>query len=171
MKKLFIILLLLASCIQSCSIQKRSTKKKIQTEEFKDVTTSMLRTIKEKRAGEQITTPIIPVEKRERDENGDFKEFIKEFKKGGLTKTVYYKPDGSVDVQCIEDAIDRLITEKIKQQDNTVTNTETKEKNKEKEESFQSEIILYIVIGLVCFVILAMVIFFRVINKKISAIS
>ncbi len=93
MKKTLIILL--SFLFFSCSIKKEATKKKVTTKASKEITTSMVRTIKEKRPGAQITTEIIPVEKRERDENGDIKELIKEFKKGALTKTVFYKPDGS----------------------------------------------------------------------------
>jgi biopolymer transport protein ExbD len=153
--------------VSSCTVKKQAVKRKTTKVEAKDVTTSVVRTIQEKRPGKQITTEIIPIEKRERDQNGQIKELIKEFKEGGLTKTILYKPDGSVNVQCIEDAIDRIITEKYNQRDNSVITEQTKEKEKQKEEKFNPAPFIYGLIALLVILFIAFFVMKRLIERSV----
>lgn len=146
MRKLVIILLCL--CF-NCNVSKKATKAKTQKTEQKDVTTSKTIVTEEKRDGGTIHSTIIPESQREKDENG-FKEILKEFKEGGLTKTIYYKPDGSVDIDCIGDEIWKRVEEKIDERDLSKIDTEEKLKLQEKEKTFSFKDIyfLYIFLGI-----------------------
>jgi hypothetical protein len=165
--KLALKIILLSILVYSCSVKKDSAKKKIKSVEAKDVNTEIVRSIQEKRKGGKITTEIIPVEKRERDENGELKELIETIKDGGLTKTVIYRPDGKVDVECTADEIYRLIKEKIKQQDNSIVKEEVKEKQKQKEEKFNPAPFIFGLIGLAIILLVGFFIMRRVIEKSL----
>jgi hypothetical protein len=130
-----------------------------------------VRNIQEKRKGGEIKTEIIPIENRERDENGDLKELVKTIKEGGLTKTVIYRPDGKVDVECTADEIYRLIEEKIQQREQSITSEQTKEKNKQKEEVFNPTQFVFGFIFLVVLILIGFFIMKRFIVKSLQKMS
>jgi hypothetical protein len=167
MKSIFKIIIL-SILVCSCAVKKESTKKKVKKVEAKDVSTEIVRSIQEKREGGQIKTEIIPIEKRERNENGELKELIKTIKNGGLTKTVVYRPDGKVDVECTADEIYRLIEEKIKQSDNSFITQEIKEKEKQKEEKFNPTPFFVSLIVLALLFIFAIFFLKRTLEKKFT---
>lgn len=133
----------------SCDIQKKAVKSKRDTTTQNDIVKESTKVTEEKREGGSIKSEIIPIQERERDENGQIKELIQTLRDGGLTKTIYYKPDGRVDVDCTADEIWTRIEEKLNERDNSVTETEVKEKEREKEENFDSSVILYFMGGIV----------------------
>ena len=144
----------------SCDIQKRAVKQKEQTEKTTDTTNkvdkeSKTTTVTERTVeGGNIRTEIIPEKDRERDATGTIKELVQEIKDGGLTKTIYYKPNGSVEVDCrLAEMFERIQQENVERDNSIITiieNLETRliAKESEKTEKFDSDIILYGFIGL-----------------------
>ena len=141
------------------------------TELENNITKEASKVTEEKRDGGQLFTPIIPIENRERDENGLVKELIQELKDGSLTKTIYYKPDGSVDVDCTEDEIWVRIEEKLNERDLSIKTTEEKIKDKEKTEEFDSSVILYAFIGLGFIILVGCIVFSRILLKHTSTVG
>ena len=148
MKTKNILYVLLILLVVSCSASKTKTRKQTDTEQKNDIVTESTKVTEEKREGGNIVSHIKPIEKRERDENGDIKELIEEIRDGGLTKTIYYKPDGSVDVECTADEIWKRIEEKQRQKDESIINTDIKEATKEKESMLNGTFIIYVFLGL-----------------------
>ncbi|WP_064967973.1 hypothetical protein [Tenacibaculum ovolyticum] len=144
-----VIHLLIVVFLCSCSVTKDLTKTKKSTDIKKDVSTLITKVTEEKRPGGVLQAPITPLSERPRAENGDLKAFIQKYKDGGLTKTIYYKPDGTVDVKCLADEVFRRIEEQTNIQDSSEIAIDEKNKTKKKEEKIMSEILLYIVLGVV----------------------
>lgn len=163
---IWLIFLTILLIFSSCKTTKDFAKKKENTTEQKNVTTKISKLTETKREGGQISTDIIPENQRLKDENGQIKELVQELKKGGLTKTIIYKPDGKVNVECTADEIWTRIQEKIQEQDNSIINTETKEKQKFKQVEFDSKIVLFIVLGFVLVAFIFFYFLFKSINKN-----
>lgn len=111
MKKLLIISLLLL--FSNCSLLKKVDKKKETTEE-NQTDTSFISTEQKSETSTKITEPggsiktaLIPLQERYDELTGQYRELKEIFQDGGLTKTVYYKPDGTTEVDCT--AEERLI--------------------------------------------------------------
>lgn len=155
----------------SCDIQKKALKTKSSTETKKDIVSESVKVTEEKREGGKIISHIKPIEQRERDSNGNLKELIDVIKEGGLTKTIYYKPDGKVDVECTADEIWTRIEEKINQRDNTIVEADVKEKDKEKEEKFDSSFIIYIILGVIFIVLIVAFFGFKLLSQNTKALN
>jgi len=180
MKRYAFILLLLLS---GCKVLKQSQKTKDdissskQLTEQKDITTSQSKVTTRKREGGQLITDIIPLEERPRDENGNLKELIQTLKDGGLTKTIYYRPDGSATVNCdtadILERIEETLTTKDKSIIKRLDNFErwVLQKEKEKEESISPITILYFMIGLAIVFGVGLLIVFRQLKSYSKALE
>lgn len=140
-------LILLMSCF-SCDIQKKAIKTKEATQKQNDIVKQSVKVTEEKRPGGKIKTSILPEKDREKDENGNFKQFIQELRDGALTKTIYYKQDGGVDIDCTSDEIWKRIEERLQERDNSKINTQVTEKKREKEETFKTAVIPFVILGL-----------------------
>lgn len=169
MKKLIIILII--AFISSCNILKDKQKTKINSSEKKDVVETITRVTEEKRPGGNLKATILPEEKRPRNNDGSLKAFLDKFKDGPLTKTVYYKPDGSVDVNCIADEVFRRIEEKKILEDNTITDTSIKKKSKIKEEGLKSITVLYFMTGLALVVFVIIFLLFKNLSKNTKLLT
>lgn len=132
----------------SCEIQKKAFKDKTNTETQNDIVRESTEVTQEKREGGNLHTGIIPESERARDENGDIKELIQTLKDGGLTKTIYYKPDGTVDVDCTADEIWIRIEKRLNERDTSTSEINSKVKDKEKTEKLSSSIVLYGFLGI-----------------------
>ena len=104
MKKLIVILVLVF--LSGCKLFKKVNKvKALEEEKSIEQTTSnsnenIERTTKITEEGGRLYTDIVSLEKRYDSITGLYKELKQTYKDGGLTKTIYYKPDGSVGVDC-----------------------------------------------------------------------
>lgn len=115
MKKWYLITFLILGLVTSCDLLRSVENSKKKTK----LTQSQIDSLKSSGSSERITTEqtkggkltnrIIPESERAIDSlTGLYKELVEKFKDGGLTKTVYYRPDGSVDVECENEG--RLLT-------------------------------------------------------------
>lgn len=173
------VLILFFLIFSSCEITKRATKEKIETE--KETTTdnqidkvNESKTVTERTVeGGNIRTQIIPIEDRERDATGAIKELVQEIKDGGLTKTIYYKPDGSVDVDCrLAEMFERIEQENIERDNSIITIVENleqqiKAKDSEKTEEVKDSFIWAGMIGIVLVLGLGQFLAFRILNARI----
>jgi len=108
MKKIIFYLILVLVAASGCKSLRTvfNTKEKEKTREntHLDITekenSNSNKITVERVSGGNINARIIPEDERPRDESGALKEFKQILKDGGLTKTIIYKPDGSVDVEC-----------------------------------------------------------------------
>jgi len=150
MRTLFKIILICLVFHTSCRIKKDAVKTKTSTEKQNDINRKITKVTEQKREGGNIKTSVLPEEKRERDENGNFKEFVQLLKDGALTKEIHYKSDGTIDIDCTADEIWTRIEERLDERDKSIIKTDTKEKVKSKDESFGNSILIYIalVIGI-----------------------
>lgn len=155
----------------SCDTTKKAIKSKKETTTQNDIAKESSEVIETKREGGTLKTDIIPYEERERDANGDIKELVQTLKDGGLTKTIYYKPDGKVDVECTADEIWTRIEKKLNERDNSLTEKQSKDKDQLKEVDFQSEIILYGFIGLALIVAVIAFFGFRFLGQNTKALN
>lgn len=167
--------------LTSCEITKRATKQKTETQKetttdtqvdkFNESKTVTERTIE----GGNIRTEIIPINERERDETGAIKELVQEIKDGGLTKTIYYKPDGSVDVDCrLAEMFERIEQENIERDNSIITTVENLEqqikfKDSEKTEETSTSFIWAGMIGIVIILGGAMFLIFKILNSRIPS--
>ncbi|WP_422105566.1 hypothetical protein [Winogradskyella sp.] len=165
MKHIFYCIAIALVFLCGCDIQKKAAKAKRDTITQNDIVKESTKVTEEKRDGGQIFSGIIPIEQRERDENGDIKELIQTLRDGALTKTIYYKPDGSVDVDCTADEIWTRIEEKLNERNNSQIQVQEKEKDSEKEENFDSSVILYGFMGIA--VIMIIFVFFAMRQSKL----
>jgi flagellar basal body-associated protein FliL len=139
-----LVYLLVCVSLNSCDILKESKKAK------KDIArnSETFETIVNK--GGVISSDILSENKRSRDKNGKIIDTVIVIKKDEITKTIYYRPDGSVttSVQCPE----TFITKKEFQEftDNS------KYKENKKEEKFDSSFIIYAILGIVLLVIVVL---------------
>lgn len=176
----FVLLIIL---LTSCEVSKQAFKLRndINKETLETVSNNIEtveNTTSEKiREGGYISTDIIPENERERDENGDIKELIQEMIDGGLTKTIYYRPDGSTKVDCkASDILERLETS-IVTRDKTFSDRLDKldqkinAKEVDKKASIGSEVILYIFIGFALLIFVVGFVAIKFLNKKIEAIK
>jgi len=172
MKNLTIIYLLCGLFLfTGCDIKKQAIKSKAEVQEQTDTVETATKVTEEKREGGQIQTPIIPYEDRERDTSGAIKELIQEIKDGGLTKTITYRPDGGVDVECTADEIWVRIEEQLEKRESKQRAEETLQKQKEKEESFDSTAFLYGVLGFAVIVLGAIFIVLRMVLSQGKALK
>lgn len=165
------VLFLMVIFANSCDIQKKALKSKSLTEQKNDIEKQEVTVTEETRPGGSVKGSIIPEEKRERDDNGFYKELIQKLTDGGATQTIYYKPDGTVDVDCTADEIWTRIEKRLNERDNTIIDTETKEKEKEKTENFDSSVIVYFMIGAVLLGSVITFLFFRLLSKNTQALT
>lgn len=141
--------LILLCCSVGCESSKQSLKSKQDIEQTtqentqNDIKTQSKKTTERTVEGGTISGDIIPLKDRERDDSGDLKELIQEIKEGGLTKTVYYRPDGTVNVECkLAEMFERIQEENIKTDNSIIARLDTldqqiKEKDKLKETEFK----------------------------------
>ncbi|PKH50869.1 hypothetical protein CXF68_09295 [Tenacibaculum sp. Bg11-29] len=164
MKNVIHLLIIVFLC--SCSVTKDFTKDKKSTDIKKDVRTQTTKVTEEKRPGGILEAPITPLDERPRTDSGELKAFIQKYKDGGLTKTVYYKPDGSVDVKCLADEVFRRIEEQTNIQDSSEIAIDEKNKTKKKEEKIMPEILLYIVLGMVLVFFIMTFFMYKTLNQN-----
>lgn len=143
----------------SCDIKKQALKTKNDIEKTK--TTKVTETNK----GGTITTDIIPEKDRPRDEQGRIIDTIIQVKKDEITKTIYYKPDGSVRTETI--CPDTYIT----REEFETEIDKTKTKDTEKEEKFDSNIILYFMITIIVLGAIALFLLYKTLNKNSKALT
>lgn len=157
MKKL-IFISVFAVYLFGCDTTKKAVKTKTDTTTKNDIIKESTTVTETKSEGGNLKTEITPLEDRERDSNGEIKELVEVLKDGGLTKTIYYKPDGKVDVECTADEIWTRIEQQLNERDNSIKEETKKDKDRSKEVDFQSEVILYAFAGLA--LIIAVIAFF-----------
>ncbi|MEP0266566.1 hypothetical protein [Dokdonia sp.] len=169
--------------LQSCDITKRAVKSKIETEKQTNTDTKVdkvneSKTITERKVeGGNIRTQIIPEKDRERDDTGAIKELVQEIKEGGLTKTVIYKQDGSVDVDCrLAEMFERIEQENVERDNSIITIVENleeqiKSKDSEKTEKVNTSFIWAGMIGILLVFITALFLFYKLINKRFATIE
>lgn len=117
-----------------CNLLRKVDNKKSDIKENTQTETTTNRTIEEKVEGGKIKSDIKPESEREKDSlTGLYKELVETFKDGGLTKTIYYKPDGSVAVDCEHEAFLRRIIEQILEKEDSQKEEKVQEKDSEKE--------------------------------------
>jgi len=108
---IFLILGLVSSCDLLRSVQnnkKRSELTQRQIDSIKTWGSNSITTTEQTRGG-KLTNRIIPKDERKLDSlTGLYEELVQKYNDGGLTKTIYYRPDGSVDVECEHEG--RLLT-------------------------------------------------------------
>ncbi len=153
MKRL-VSLLLAGMILSACGLKKEVKKSTRDTEVQNDKQSIATTVTEEKRDGGSIRTGILPVDMRPRDEFGALEELVQEIKDGGLTKTIYYKPDGTVDVDCTADEIWTRIEKRLEERDNSKTITEESSKKKDEDMEFNPQYLLY---GLALVIFLALV--------------
>lgn len=170
MKKLVIIIVCFIF-FSSCSILKEAQKEKTNTEIENDITSKGNKITEEKVKGGKIESDILPESQREKDENGLFKEFIQTFVNGGLTKTIIYKPDGSVHTTCEQEEIYRKVIENYIIQDKSRLEQETKDKQSKKEEKINSEIVLYFMFGFALIVLILAFFGFKILSKNTAILN
>jgi len=171
MKKTILLILITAALTVACDTTKTAIKSKTETEKKNDVTSFSTKVTEEKRPGGLITTRIIPENQREKELDGSIKELTQTIKDGGLTKTIYYKPDGSIDVDCTADEIWQRIEERLSVRDLSTTNEKTKDKDSKKEVDFNASVILYGFLGLGFIVAIIAFFLFRYLNQNTKALN
>lgn len=146
--------LILLCCSVGCESSKQAIKSKQDIEQTtqentqNDIKTQSKTTTERTVEGGTISGDIIPLEDRERDDSGAIKELIQELKEGGLTKTVYYRPDGTVNVECkLAEMFERIQEENIKTDNSIIARLDTldqqiKNKDKTKETEFKDTAIV-----------------------------
>jgi ATP-dependent Zn protease len=156
-KKLLILCAILS--LSSCDILKESQKTK------RDIQANATEKVTVKNSGGSITSDILPEKERPKDAQGKIKDTIVVVKKDEITKTIYYKPDGSVrtTVECPDTFITEERTLDLIDQ--------SKEKESTKEESFQSEIIIYFMLGLAVIFCCGLFIFMWQARKQTEGMS
>lgn len=179
MRYLVFILMLIVS---SCTVLKQATKDKSATDKLTNTDTVVdtektSKTITERVVeGGDINTTIPPESERERDENGLLKDLIQEIKDGGLTKTIHYKPDGSVDVDCrLAEMFERIQQENVERDNSIISIMENFEerlvkKESEKTESVSPTVLIYFFVGMALFVVIVMVVFFKMIKSQLPGV-
>ena len=165
------VFLILSLCIIGCDTTKQAQKNKTDTETKNNIIKESFKVTETKRQGGDIKTTIIPENKRERELDGSIKELTQTIRDGGLTKTIYYKPDGSVNVDCKADEIWERIEEKLNEKDLSTKKEIEKEKNKTKDVDFQSEVILYGFLGIGFIVAIISFFLFRYLNQNTKALN
>lgn len=170
MKKV-IFLLIIAIGLTSCDTTKKAVKSKTNTLKKNDITEVSTKVSETKRDGGEVFTTIKPESQREKELDGSIRELTQTIKDGGLTKTIYYKPDGSVDVDCTADDIWLRIEEKLNKKDLSTEQTDTKEKEKDKQVEFKTEIILYGFLGIGFIVAIIAFFLFRYLNQNTKALN
>lgn len=166
-----IIILISIIFLYGCDTTKKAIKTKTDTTTQNDIVKESTKVTETKREGGTIKSDIIPLEDRERDENGNIKELIETLRDGALTKTIYYKPDGNVDVECTADEIWTRIEEKLNERDNSITEEQIKEKDRSKEVDFQSQVILYGFAGIGLIVAIIAFFGFRFLNQNTKILN
>lgn len=164
MKKLLILCAILS--LSSCEVSKKAAKQLTDLSSKTD-TATQVDTVNESNKitertveGGNIKTNIPSESNRERDENGLLKELVQEIKDGGLTKTIYYKSDGSVDVDCrLAEMFERIQEQNVQRDNSIITMVEQLElqiklKDSEKTESVSPAIILYAFIGMTLLILI-----------------
>ncbi len=166
----------------SCEVTKQSLKNKSSTDKIVNTDTVLdtektSKTITERVVeGGEINSTIKPEDERERDENGLLIDLIQEIKDGGLTKTIHYKPDGSVDVDCrLAEMFERIQQENVERDNSIISIMENLEqrlvvKEKEKTESISSSAFIYFFIGMALFVVIVMAVFFKMIKSHLPVL-
>jgi hypothetical protein len=142
--------------LSSCEILK-SSQKLINDVESKEKVKRI-----EINKGGVVFTDILPEKDRIKDSQGRIIDTIIIIKNNEITKTIYYKQDGSVMSQV--DCPDTFISEEKE----SSFSDESKLKNKEKEENLNSDIILYLFIGVALLLIIFLV-FVSIHIKKITS--
>ena len=115
MKKWYLIIFLILGLVSSCDLlrsvsnnKKRSELTQRQIDSIKTWGSNSITTTEQTRGG-KLTNRIIPKDERKLDSlTGLYEELVQKYNDGGLTKTIYYRPDGSVDVECEHEG--RLLT-------------------------------------------------------------
>jgi len=115
MKKQPLIIFLILGLVSSCDLlrsvsnnKKRSELTQRQIDSIKTWGSNSITTTEQTRGG-KLTNRIIPKDERKLDSlTGLYEELVQKYNDGGLTKTIYYRPDGSVDVECEHEG--RLLT-------------------------------------------------------------
>jgi len=139
---IFLILVLVSGCNLLRNVENQKSKIELTQQQIDSIKTSgsSERITTDRTEGGKITGRIIPKSERQLDSlTGLYKELVEKFQDGGLTKTVYYRPDGSVDVECEHEGRLLTIIEKNQWQNEQYLNMllekneQTKEKNTEKE--------------------------------------
>ena len=181
MKKIIFVFLLLS--FLTCESSKQAVKNKTSTEvetqqnERRDITNESSKVTERRVEGGSLSSDIIPLEKRERDDSGAIKLLIDEIKDGGLTKTIYYKPDGSVSVECKLAELFETIQEENRQTDNSIIlrfeqlEQSIKDKDSSKETSTKDSFIWALFGSVVVIMLFAMFLFYKVIDKRLKALD
>lgn len=167
----YIFIMLLMLFVLGCDIQKQALKNKTTTDQKNDINKEAVTITEESSKGGTVKASILPESQREKDENGFYKELIQKLTDGGATQTVYYKPDGTVDLDCTADEIWKRIESRLIEKDNSTTTTDTVQKEKEKTENFDSSIILYVMLGLAFMVLIVSFFGFKLLNKNTQALT
>jgi len=178
-----LLILIMFSTLLSCDVTKRAltakaeTQQTTQTDEKRDITREGTTVKETTREGGEITTDILPLEERPRDENGNFEELIQTIKDGGLTKTIYYRPDGTASVNCdAADILERIESSMIERDNSLIKRMDqieqkSKVKEQEKKKEFKTSSILYMFGGLTIFVVGALGFFYVLMKKQLAALT
>lgn len=138
----FLILVLVSSCNLLRSVDNKKSNTVLSQKQIDSIKSSGSNSVTttEQTAPGRLSGRIIPENERAIDSlTGLYKALVQKFKDGPLTKTVYYRPDGSVDVECENEGRLLTIIEKNQWQSEQYLNMllekeeSTKEKNSDKE--------------------------------------
>lgn len=173
------ILIGMIGCESSKQAVKNKTSTELQTEqdEKRNVTNESKKITERIVEGGFLKSDIIPLEERERDASGAIKELIDEIKDGGLTKTVYYRPDGSVSIECKLAEMFERTQEESRQTDLSIINRveelaqSIKDKDSLKETSTKDSFIWALFVSVLFIMFFAMFLFYKIIDKRLKALD